>query len=87
MRLSTEELTEQVKESIIEQFAENDEMKMYKGCKRVLVLFILTIVTSILLHYFLHLPPMIGMMFGFSLPGIRTQSPSQGLHIFSFLYE
>lgn len=28
LRLSTEELTEQVKESIIEQFAENDEMKM-----------------------------------------------------------
>ena len=41
-------------------------IKMYKGCKRVILLFILTICTSIILHYLLHIPPMIGMMFGFS---------------------
>ena len=41
-------------------------VKMHQGCKRIISLFIMTILTSIYLHYSLHLPPMFGMMFGFS---------------------
>lgn len=44
----------------------NKNVKMHLGCKRIILLFILTITTSIFLHYLLHLPPVIGMMFGFS---------------------
>ena len=40
--------------------------QMYRGCKRILLLFVITIITAILLNYILHLPPIIGMMFGFS---------------------
>lgn len=39
-------------------------VRMKLGAKRVLVLFILTIITAVSFHNFLHLPPMLGMMTG-----------------------
>ena len=48
--------------------AVREEMK--KGAKRILVLFLLTIVTAVCFHNFLHLPPAIGMMLGLSYLGL-----------------
>ncbi|HIF18079.1 MAG TPA: sodium:proton antiporter [Cycloclasticus sp.] len=43
---------------------EGEAIKMKRGGMTVVVLFILTIVTAVSFHNFLHLPPAIGMMFG-----------------------
>lgn len=40
------------------------EVRLITGAKRILLLFILTILTTILLHHFLHLPAVVGMMLG-----------------------
>ncbi len=43
----------------------NDEViKMQRGAKRIIGLFLLTIVTAVSFHNFLHLPPVIGMLTG-----------------------
>ena len=44
--------------------ARSDEIKLKRGAKRIMVLFLLTIVTAVSFHIFLHLPPVIGMLTG-----------------------
>jgi len=45
----------------------SDEMiNMRRGAKRIIILFLLTIVTAVSFHNFLHLPPVIGMLTGLS---------------------
>lgn len=39
-------------------------VKMRRGAKRIVLLFLLTIMTAVSMHSFLHLPPMLGMMTG-----------------------
>lgn len=40
------------------------KISMKMGAKRIMVLFLLTIVTAVSFHNFLHLPPAVGMMLG-----------------------
>ncbi|WP_455217564.1 sodium:proton antiporter NhaD, partial [Kaarinaea lacus] len=48
-----------------EQPTASDEMiNMKRGAKRIMVFFLLTIVTAVSFHNFLHLPPVIGMLTG-----------------------
>ncbi len=42
----------------------DEDVRMKFGAKRVLILFLLTIVTAVCFHNFFHLPPMLGMMTG-----------------------
>ena len=50
-----------------EQPTVSDEMvNMRRGSKRIIALFLLTIVTAVSFHNFLHLPPVIGMLTGLS---------------------
>ncbi len=42
----------------------NEVIPIKRGGKRIIVLFLLTIVTAVSFHNFLHLPPMMGMMMG-----------------------
>lgn len=44
--------------------ASSEKLKMRKGAKRSVFLFLLTVATAISFHTFLHLPPAIGMMTG-----------------------
>lgn len=44
--------------------AVNEETPMLRGAKRIIILFLLTIVTAVSFHNFLGLPPVIGMMTG-----------------------
>jgi NhaD family Na+/H+ antiporter len=44
--------------------ANDESVSMKRGAKRVMILFLLTIVTAVSFHNFLHLPPMLGMMTG-----------------------
>ncbi len=44
--------------------AENKKIKMLRGAKRIIVLFLLTIATAVGFHSFLGLPPVIGMLTG-----------------------
>jgi NhaD family Na+/H+ antiporter len=41
-----------------------DAVKMRRGARRIIVLFLLTIITAVSFHNFLHIPPMLGMMTG-----------------------
>lgn len=41
-----------------------DAVAMKRGAKRIIVLFLLTIVTAVSFHNFLHMPPVIGMLTG-----------------------
>lgn len=43
-----------------------DTVSMKRGARRIVVLFLLTIVTAVSFHNFLHLPPVIGMLTGLS---------------------
>ncbi len=43
---------------------EADEIHMKRGAKRIMALFICTIITAVSFHNFLHLPPFLGMMTG-----------------------
>jgi len=43
---------------------EEEVVLMKRGAKRIMVLFLLTIITAVSFHNFLHLPPMLGMMTG-----------------------
>ena len=50
-----------------EQPDEGGEMvRMKRGAKRIILLFLLTIITAISFHNFLHMPPVIGMLTGLS---------------------
>jgi Na+/H+ antiporter NhaD/arsenite permease-like protein len=58
---------------------------MKVGAKRIMGLFFLTICTAVSFHNFLHLPPMLGMMMGFSYLGFfgyylkrKPENPSMG---------
>jgi len=42
----------------------SEDVPMKRGAKRIIVLFLLTIVTAVSFHNFLHLPPVIGMLTG-----------------------
>lgn len=42
----------------------SEHIEMRRGATRIIILFILTIITAILFHNFLHLPPFLGMMTG-----------------------
>ena len=42
----------------------NESVSMYRGAKRIIILFLLTIATAVSFHNFLGLPPVIGMLTG-----------------------
>jgi NhaD family Na+/H+ antiporter len=42
----------------------DEKVQLKRGAKRIIVLFLLTITTAVLMHNFLHLPPVLGMMTG-----------------------
>lgn len=44
-----------------------EKIRMYLGAKRIILLFLLTIIITVAGHQFLHLPPVIGMMTGLGL--------------------
>ena len=44
--------------------ASGEKVKMQRGAKRIVALFLLTIATAVSFHNFLHLPPVLGMMTG-----------------------
>lgn len=44
----------------------NEQVTMKRGAKRITLLFLLTILTAVSFHNFLHLPPVIGMLTGLS---------------------
>ncbi len=46
--------------------AQDDEVKMKKGALVIVGLFVLTIITAVSFHNFVHLPPVVGMMTGLS---------------------
>jgi len=46
--------------------AESDVVTMKRGAKRIIFLFLMTIVTAVSFHNFLYLPPVIGMLTGLS---------------------
>ena len=43
-----------------------DVVRMKRGAKRIIFLFLITIATAVIFHNFLHLPPVIGMLTGLS---------------------
>ncbi len=49
--------------------ASNEVIPIKRGGKRIIVLFLFTIVTAVSFHNFLHLPPMMGMMVGLAYLG------------------
>lgn len=69
----------------VQPAAKIDNVKMKFGAKRVLILFILTIITAVSFHNFFHLPPMLGMMTGLGYLNIlsyylkRIESKQMGL--------
>jgi NhaD family Na+/H+ antiporter len=75
----------------------NTKTRMRPGAKRIIVLFALTIATSVILHQTLHLPPVIGMLLGLSYlqlfsyylnrtaqHGYADAKPGQHNHTFDF---
>lgn len=62
-----------------------DEVYMKRGAKRIMFLFVCTIVTAVSFHNFLHLPPFLGMMtglaylkfFGYYLRKTRVTQPTE----------
>lgn len=44
--------------------ADNEVVDLKRGARRIVALFLLTIITAVLCHSFLHLPPVLGMMLG-----------------------
>ena len=46
--------------------ASDERIDMLHGAKRIMILFLATIITAVCFHNFLHLPPMVGMMTGLS---------------------
>jgi len=50
----------------------SDEIKLKRGAKVIIFLGFFTIFSAVNFHNFLHLPPMLGMMFGFGLLGLYS---------------
>lgn len=48
----------------VQPMASDEIVKMRFGAKRIMILFLITILTAISFHNFFHLPPMLGMMTG-----------------------
>ncbi|HEC16179.1 MAG TPA: sodium:proton antiporter [Sedimenticola sp.] len=48
----------------VQPSASDEMVSMRRGAKRIMVLFLITIVTAVSFHNFLHLPPVIGMLTG-----------------------
>jgi len=46
--------------------ASDERINMLPGAKRIMALFLATIITAVCFHNFLHMPPMLGMMTGLS---------------------
>ncbi len=44
--------------------ASGEDVRMQRGAKRIIALFILTIMTAVSFHNFLHMPPVVGMLTG-----------------------
>ncbi|MDT8384471.1 MAG: sodium:proton antiporter NhaD [Gammaproteobacteria bacterium] len=44
--------------------ADSEDIRMKRGARRIIVLFLLTIITAVSFHNFLYLPPVIGMLTG-----------------------
>lgn len=44
----------------------NDRVHMKRGARRIMALFLVTIITAVSFHHFLHMPPVIGMLTGLS---------------------
>ncbi len=42
----------------------DDEFQLKRGAKRIVALFVLTIITAVLCHSLIHMPPVLGMMMG-----------------------
>lgn len=67
--------------------SKEEDIKMKFGAKRVLFLFVLTIITAVSFHNFLHLPPMLGMMTGLGYLNIfayylkKIESKKMGISI------
>ena len=67
--------------------ASSERVDMKRGAKRIIVLFLLTIMTAVSFHNFIHLPPVIGMLtglaylqfFGFFIK--KTQGQKEGAQI------
>ncbi|QEP43235.1 sodium:proton antiporter [Ectothiorhodospiraceae bacterium BW-2] len=67
----------------VKPLATNEVVSMRRGAKRILVLFLATIVTAVSFHNFLHLPPVVGMLtglaylqlFGFYMKKTAHRSP------------
>lgn len=65
--------------------ARDDHVRMKFGAKRVMFLFVLTIITAVSFHNFFHLPPMVGMMTGLGYLNIfsyylkRIESKQMGI--------
>jgi len=57
-----------------------DSVPMRTGAKRIIGLFFLTICTAVSFHNFLHLPPVLGMMTGFSYLGLFGHYLSRKRH-------
>lgn len=47
--------------------AVTEDVEMKRGAKRIVVLFLITILLAVSFHNFLHLPPVMGMMFGLGI--------------------
>ncbi len=67
--------------------SKNERVRMKVGAKRVLFLFVATIITAVSFHNFLHLPPMLGMMTGLGYLNIlayflkRVESKRMGIEM------
>ncbi len=46
--------------------ANTEDIQLKRGAKRIILLFLLTIITAVSFHNFMHLPPVIGMLTGLS---------------------
>lgn len=44
--------------------ADNEQIELKRGARRIVLLFLLTITTAVMCHSLLHLPPVLGMMLG-----------------------
>ncbi len=47
-----------------------DDVVMLRGARRIITLFLLTIITAVSFHNFLHLPPVVGMLTGLGYLGV-----------------
>jgi NhaD family Na+/H+ antiporter len=56
-----------VSKSLPSSAGSDDTLKMKRGARRIMILFVCTIMTAVAFHNFLHLPPFLGMMTGLAV--------------------